>query len=176
MKKRILVFTLCLALMVSLCACGGGKKLTTDNINEYLSISATVTDCDVSKDSGSIRGIGYSAYDGEATVKIAVVNQSGANFENVKITCEVSTYVDCIPGPHAYGWEFNNGNKQTGTKAHVDKNYKTVTITLPYDGNWSSTEKLTLELYEDGINYISSPYDLSNCYVTITDVSGTVKK
>lgn len=174
--KKTLACLLALAMCLSLCACGGGTKLTTDNIKNYLSIKASVSNCEVDKKRDSILGVGVTSYNGEATVEIEVVNQSGATFENVSITCDVFTYVDCIPGPHAYGWEFDSGNEQTGLHPHTDKNYKTITITLPYDGNWSKTEKLSLELYEDGINYITAPYDLSNCYITITDVSGTVKK
>ncbi len=174
--KKTLSLIMLTVIVISLAACGSSVKLTTENINNYLSIKASVSDCNVEKESGSILGIPYNTYNGDATAKIEVVNQSGAKFENVTITCKVYTFVDCIPGPVGYGWEFNNGNNQTGNNPHTDMNYKTITITLPYDGNWDSQENLTLKLYEDGIKYITAPYELDGCYVDIIDVTGTACK
>ncbi len=175
--KKTLALLLALAMALSLCACGGGtEELTVDNIYDYLDIDASVADCEVTEDSHSIGGFGFNSYEGEATVEVSVVNQSDAKFEDVTITCEVCTDVSCISKSARYGWEFNSGNQQTGQEPHTDRNYKTIEISLPYDGNWEDTEDLSLVLYDDGINFIHAPYDFMACYVHVVDVTGKVKK
>lgn len=128
------------------------------------------------KDSGSIYGYQYYNYTGESTVKLEVVNQSGVKFENVTIVCELYTFVDFKGNDPLFGWEFKMGNQQTLTNSRVDsKNYKRITITLPYDGNWSTTEDLELTLYTSAINILMTPHELSDCYLRIASVSGTIE-
>jgi hypothetical protein len=165
-------------MILSLSSCGEKSveeksvELTVDNISQYLAINAVVTDCNVETDSGSVGGLYYENYNGDATVQIKVVNQSGAKFENVIIECELKTFVDCYPACH--GWEFNTGNKNSGEESSLDTNTKTIQIILPYDGNWDDTEYLTLEMYDEGHKFITAPWELSNCYINIVSVTGTV--
>lgn len=177
--KKTLALLLALVLMLSLCACGGsgGKtKLTKENINEYLAITSTV-DCNIDTDSGSIGGLGYKNYSGNATADIKITNQSGAKFENVNITLklEVLTF-DANKEGLICGWEFSSGNKHEGTTMADAINYKTVTVSLPYDGNWSSTEKLELALYSQWSDLLLSPAKLSSVYVSVEEVTGTIVK
>ena len=174
--KKILAVLLALVTLLSVCACGNSEssdkriELSVDNINQYIKLSTEIKDCTINKDSNSILGILYVDYSGNATVKISAVNQSGAKFENVTITCEIYTSVSSYPIP--YGWEFNYGNKNTG-KTNLDKNSKTLTISLPYDGNWSDTESLTLKLYDQSYYATTAPGELYGCYIKILNVSGT---
>ena len=171
--KRIISLLIVGIAILSLSSCGEKRvELTVDNISHYLNIDAFVTDCNVETDSGSVGGLKYKNYSGDATVQVKAVNQSGAKFENVIIECELKTFVTCYPACH--GWEFKTGNKNSGKESPLDKNTKTIKIVLPYDGNWSDTEYLTLEMYDEGKKFITAPLELSNCYLYITNVSGTV--
>lgn len=193
MKKLIAILT-ALTLCLPLCACSertdaiehttansesaDAINLTTANIDKYLSIDADVVDSNVEKETTSILGIGIYSYEGKATVKLNVVNQSGATFKNVTIKCRLSTFMNyssTIEG-HDYGWEFKTGNRQSILGNHDSKNYKDITITLPYDGNWSTTEELELVLYTETSKVFLTPYKLSSCYLTISSVSGTVEE
>ena len=176
--KKLMFFTLALVMLLNLTACGagGGIELTTDNIKEYVSIKASVVDSEVEKDSGSVGGLYYKNYEGEATVKLEVVNQSGAKFENVSIVCEVYTFPYFNADGPTYGWEFKSGNKQYLNNVADSENYKSITITLPYDGNWSTTENLELVMYTETSKIPVTPSELSTCYVRIVSVSGTAKK
>jgi len=167
--KRIIILAVIVIMALSLFSCGGKRvELTTDNIDQYLDISAVVKDSDVEAVPASIYGAYYKNYEGDATVELQVVNQSGAKFENVEIECELYTHVDLFP--ICCGWEFDSGNVNSGTSSNSDKNSKRVRIVLPYDGNWRDTENLTLEIYEGGS---MDPSELSSCYVKILSVSGT---
>jgi hypothetical protein len=179
--KKIIAMFLVLVTLLLVCSCGNSEsgnsesgdkriELSVDNINQYINLSTEIKDCTVNKDSGSIHGVSYVDYSGNATVKVSAVNQSGAKFENVTITCEIYTFVNSHPIP--YGWEFNYGNKNTG-KTNLDKNSKTITISLPYDGNWSDTEALTLKLYGQLNYFMPDPSKLYGCYIKILNVSGT---
>lgn len=176
--KKALSIVLALIMCLSLCACGSSNQpqpitLTTANIREYLSISAAVESCNIDEEKHSFLGITRTIYTGDARVKIQAVNQSGRNFKNVIIKCRISTTVDgMFEAP--YGWEFTSGNQQTGTNPLTDENYKIITITLPYDGNWSDTESLSLEFYEASFGFVS-PVKLSDCDIKIMEVTGTVE-
>lgn len=173
--KKIISLLLVITMVLSLCACEKEIPLTTENIQEYLSVSAIVEDCEI--ESSKIFGITF--YDGKATLKINTFKKSNVTFQNVTIKCKVYTGVETSPSFYElYGWEFNSGNKQTGTTSVTDENYKIITIDLPYNGEWSGKEKLTLEWYEGGTH---RPYELgettwSGYGVEIVEVTGTVVK
>ena len=172
--KKALSLILALVMCLSLCACGEEEKeptttlLSTDNVKDYLSFQATVTECEVNEEEGFL----YNDYDGTAKVRLSVVNQGDAKFESVRLTLKLSTKVSCITGPVPYGWEFRVGNKQTGTEPHTDVNYKTVEIVLPNDGNWEETFDLKLALYGD--QYRFAPSKLNDCSIEVVSVVGTV--
>lgn len=174
MKKFLLVIT-AIAVMLSLAACGS-ESLTTENLDKYLSISTTVTDCEVDSNSGSVFGLYYKNYTGDAMVRVDVVNQSGSKFENVDIKCKLYTFIDFDHQDPASGWEFCYGNNQILKGSTDSQNYKIIEIHLPHDGNWSSIEELKLAQYLDGCEYLTPPRKLSNCYLEIVSVSGTVSK
>ena len=175
--RRALSLILALVMCLGLCACGGKKvELTTDNIKEYLSIEATVVNADVDSSSGSVGGFYYKNYSGVATVKLEVVNQSGAKFANVSIVCELYTFPVFYKGGPAYGWEFTSGNQQYLNEVTDSENYKSISISLPYDGNWSTTVNLELELYTSVSKLGVPPSELSSCYVRIISVTGTAEK
>lgn len=185
--KKVLSLVLTLVMCLSLCACGNNGKevsdqkqseeitLTTENVENYLSINTNVLDCDITQDKGSVLGLYYKNYEGEAEIEIDVVNRSDATFLDVVIECEVYTYVTCESGDAWYGWEFDYGNVNSGGKTHSDTNRKRITITLPSDGNWYRTEDLTFEAYDDQINFLFGPSELTVCGIDIISVTGTVK-
>mgnify|MGYP000068346956 FL=1 len=173
MKKAlslILLFAICLGLT----GCGNNKvELTLENVKEYLNITASVTDSDVEKTSKSVAGIYTKAYKGTSKVELRVTNQSGMKFQNVEIKCKLSVFNRTAGG--IYGWEFNTQNVHEG-ETLSDDNYKYVTIVLPYDGNWSGTEKLTLKPYSDGYKFTFDVKELDSCQLEIISVSGTAIK
>ena len=171
--KKAITLLLAAVMALSLAACGGNKtvKLTTENIEEYLTISKTVVSSDVATTNNSIAGISFKSYSGESEIKIETVKQSDVNFENVTLTCELRA----VTSPQS-GWEFVSGNKPDadtwektgGATAHS----KTITITVPFDGNTSTTEKLELAIYAELKDVIVAPSKLSSFTVTVTDVTG----
>ena len=173
--KKLLALLLALLMCLSLCACGSRKtELTKENIKDYLSFSSTV-DCDVDTDTGSILGFRYKKYSGDATADIKITNQTGAKFENVNITLKMKSLTfDANAEGIICGWEFSNGNKHEGSKRADAINYKTVKVSLPYDGNWSSTEKLELVLYTQWSDLLFAPLELSSISIEIVDVSGKI--
>ena len=176
--KKIITLYLALVLVLSLCACTEKQpseiELTEANIYEYLSIATDVKSSTVDSEKESIMGIGITTHTGDATIDINVVNQSPNHFKNATITCEIYTFVNLYPA--GYGWEFDYGNRQTGTSSNNDENYKAITISLPYDGNWNGTESLSLALYDDGSEFMfQAPAALKSCYLRIVDVKGTVE-
>lgn len=182
--RKTLSLILALVLCLSLCACGKPEKqpttqtitLTTANIKSYLHIDADVIDCNIDDEQGSILGLYYKNYKGDAEVEIEVVNQSTATFENVTIVCDVYTYVECENTSSWYGWEFDYGNEYSGGKTRSDKNSKRITITLPSGGNWSDTETLSFVAYDDQANFLFGPSELTLCGIDIISVTGTVTK
>lgn len=177
MKKiGLLVMLIGVCLCLAACSSSSSKELTTENIGEYLSIKANVIDSNVTTKNSTVAGIGIKSYSGSSTVGLQIVNQSSAKFENVEITLEVSTDLDTMNVPAWFGWEFNTGNQQTGKASRMDKNYKIIKVALPYDGNWSSTENLSLALYAGSGEYLFTPRELSYCNVKVTNVKGIVKK
>ena len=179
--RKALFLLLAIALCLSLCACGEKeeplteKKLTTDNIGSFLNIDANVIDCDIQEEKGSVYGLFYKLFEGDAQIEIEVVNQSDAKFTDVTIECEVYTYVTCETTDSWYGWEFDYGNNNSGGKSHSDKNSKRITIKLPNDGNWSNTEDLTFVAYDSQMNFLFGPSELTICGIEIISVTGTVK-
>lgn len=172
--KKVIAISLMLVICFGLMGCSDGKvELTLDNINKYLSITADVIDSDVEKTTKTVYGIYTKSYSGDAKVQVKATNQSGMKFQNVEIKCKLSVFNGTAGG--IYGWEFNSGNVCEG-KTLSDDNYKYVTIVLPYDGNWSSTEKLTLELYSDGVKYMFDIDELNSCKIEVISVSGTAVK
>ena len=181
MKKTvslILAFVMCL----SLCACSSTDKqteptkteLTKSNIEHYLAFTSNV-DCKVETETGSIYGFYYKNYSGSATANIKVVNQSGAKFENVTITLKLyNVTFNANSEGIICGWEFTSGNHFEGSTLANAINYKTITITLPYDGNWSGTETLELALYTQWSDMITSPSKLSRLSYEIVKVTGNV--
>lgn len=174
--KKVLALVMALVLVLSLAACGGNKevKLTMDNINDYLSVTATC-DCSIDSDSGSIGGLYYNNYSGDATVDIKITNKTSAKFENTKVTLYVSNVV-FTGGSNGVicGWEFTNGNIHEGS-GMAASNKKTIELELPSDGNLNKTEHLKLTLYgqwKDLLNRTPNELSDSDIIVGIEDVSG----
>ena len=170
--KKIFSLLIVVVILLSLSSCGDKRvELTVDNIKHYINLDAIVADCNVEAESGSVMGIKYKNYRGDAKIEVNAVNQSGAKFENVIIECELYTHLETYPAKH--GWEFNNGNRNSGTDSYKDTNTKKIRIVLPYDGNWSHTESLSFVMYDEGRKFLASPLELSYCYLNILSVSGT---
>ena len=173
-KYTASLLALCLGL--SLAACGGGKKteLTKENIGDYLAFTSSV-DCSMDTDSGSVLGLFYKNYSGDAAADIRIINQTGAKFENVTITLKLKAMnFDANQNGLICGWEFTSGNNHEGTSRSDALNYKTIKVALPYDGNWNTTEHLKLVLYSKWSDLIGSPSGLNSIYFEVTDVTGTV--
>ena len=157
-KTKSIIVMFMLILMVVESGCSIGKK---------------TCDCDLTEDSGSVRGIYYEDYSGESTAEITITNQSSARFENVTLTLCIYTY-----GTYSHydedvcGWEFTRGSRTEGS-GPTAKTYKTIEVDLPYDGDWNTTEQLELVLYTQWSDLVITPV-LHNVYVEVVDVSGTV--
>ena len=177
MKKAIsllLAFVMCL----SLCACGGGDsdkskttevELTVANVKDYLRFSAKVEECNF--DEG---GLGYLGAEGDAKILIEAINNSGAKFKDVTITCEI-----WVAGGLRCGWEFTRNNNRCEEDHKEAYNYKVVTITLSYDGEATVEEKLEWANYksEDWSGGKMPVYDeLSDddIQINVIEISGTV--
>lgn len=190
MKKTITIL-LTLIMALSLVACGGGQeieepsseqgiKLTTENIREYLSFDAVVTDCNIEKSTGSTMGMSYNDYSGNATVSVNITNNSGVKFKNVELTFKLYNYVDFLyKNGDKYGWEFSIGNEKNFSNAdEIDRsseNSKVLKVSLPYDGNWNDSLTMNLVQYTSGILSSYAPSEkYCNCYITLISVSGTV--
>lgn len=77
-----------------------------------------------------------------------MTNQSGARFENVTLTLELYTVsFNSSRNGIVCGWEFrsgNIGNVDSNTSIADAENSKRITVNLPFDGDWDSTEQLEL--------------------------------
>lgn len=157
---------------LSLVACGGNSKketinLTLDNLSEYLTLEANVTESELDKTSQGITG-------GSAEVKITATKQSDISFEAVSIKIEASTGISYFNGLE-YGWEFVSDNKQDTEFEHgisPNNNYKTITLSVPFEGDMETVENLTFVPYRN--YYILTPKELSSVHIKVIDVSGSV--
>ena len=176
--KKLFILILALLMVLSLAACGdeGGKKteLTKDNVKDYLAFSSNV-DCNVNTDKGSVGGFGYKNYSGDATAEIKITNQTGAKFENVKLNLKLKI-ITCEVGKKGLicGWEFKNGNHQEGSTRANYLSYKTISVDLPYDGNWNTSENIELVLYSQWSDLVMAPMKLSNVSIEVVDATGSV--
>ncbi|MEE1017603.1 MAG: hypothetical protein U0L27_08035 [Ruminococcus sp.] len=175
--KKILALLLVIIMSLSLVACGGKKevKLTMDNVKDYLEVTSQC-ECDVDNDEGSVKGIYYNNYTGEATLKIKISNKTEAKYENTKVTLYISN-VRFTGGSNGVicGWEFSNDNIHEGS-GMSGKNYKTLEVEVPADGNTEVTERLELKLYSQWSDLVGrTPDKLSNSDINvgIDNVSGT---
>ncbi len=134
-------------------------SLTKSNYSNYLTIDLSVIDSTASTEYEYIPQLGTGIYvsEGNTTIQLSTINQSGAKFENVSIVCEITV--------SPVGWEFNNGSSS-----------KKVTLTIPYDGNCtSSIISLEFDPSVDGSGFPSELADY-NFRVKVTSISGTVVK
>ena len=176
--KKICSLLLVIAMLSSLCACGGendsssGKTevLTADNVSEYLDVNAEVVSCTTNEGYNSI--LKWATNEGTAKILIETQNDSGAKFKKVTVTCEVT-----ITGSGNYGWEFVDGNipsEDRGTsEVGRNDNSKIIKIDLPYDGEESVYEEVELALYTD--EEYAMVTELSNVSVRLIDAYGTVE-
>ncbi len=183
MKKTvtiILAVVLAISAVLSLTACGSQPvNLTKDNIDEYLSFSTEISDKNVDVDKKSALGIPITNYSGDATEDVKISNKNGAKFQDVTIKLMLKTYTEINEKGEVYGWEYTSGNEQNLTGSRLDSyNYKIVDVKLPNDGNYSSTEKLKLEMYQSlSSNLIFDPEtDDIIAGSEVVEVSGTASK
>lgn len=175
--KRLLSLGLIIVLVLSLAACGK-KELTSDNIKDYLSFSSTV-DCDVETDEGfvtiDVYPISYKIYSGEATADIKITNQTGAKFENAKLELKLKI-ITCEANEDGLicGWEFKKGGHKEGSNRGNYLSYKTITVDLPYDGNWNTSEIIELVLYSKWKDLSSAPMELSNVSIEVVSATGSI--
>lgn len=175
--KKLLAFTLAAALALSLVACGGKDKkveLTTENIEEYLTISNEVVSSNIDTRSSSPIGFRIYSFSGESKIKVETMKQSDVNFEDVTITCRL--YYTNSP---KFGWEFKSGNIKSDETFDLtgapEENSKTVKLTIPFDGSASIEESLELALYVDGKDLqVMKPYEMDFFSIEITEVTGNV--
>ena len=184
--KKAIALLLAVLVFLSFAACGSkeleGTELTTENINEFLSYSAEVVDCNIEKDSGSVMGLSSTDYTGDADVVISVTNTSGANFQNVELTFKLYTWPDFLfMDGDKYGWEFSSGNEKNFSSAdEIDRsseNSKTLKVSLPYEGNWEGTQTMKLVQYTSGIFSMYEPKESNcHCFIKLMSVSGSAVK
>ena len=176
----ILAIVISMSTMLSLAACGSKPiELTKDNIEEYLSFSTEISDKNVDEKKSAPLGFPMTTYTGEATEDIKIANKNGAKFQDVTIKLMLTIDTELTDKGEVYGWEYTSGNNQNFTGSRLDSyNYKTIDIELSNDGNYSSTEKLTLEIYkpsEVGIFCNPKKYGIL-ASSKIVEVSGTAVK
>ncbi len=162
--KKVLALVLAITMVFALCSCGQQKiELTEDNYQDYLTITVDVLDTKVEKKTGTILGFYYRNFEGASMVRLRVVNQSGAKFENVEIACELTPFnpnVGCK-------WKFMPNKSLT----------QGIALTLPFDGNYES-QIYELELFPDtqwsDWTAVADPSELYWCTINILSISGTV--
>ena len=147
--KKTLLFVLSLAMLLSLCACGGGSKeipLTVDNIDDYLAF-----EFDYSKVERE-RKIGMSFGYTDITMKSYAV--SAGSFNDVEITVEI---------PLTNGWSVTSSDE-----AYDENNDETLicSFRLPASGEYTDTHSLIASV-------VFSDPDSNNVKYNITSVSGT---
>lgn len=165
--KKIITILCVAALLLSLVACGGKEtkvELTTENISDYLNIEA-----DVTKSTLDVSGKGvFSTGNGNAEITIKSEAISESIFEDVTITCKVTTFGE---ESYPYGWEFTSDNERGVLDS---ENYKMITIDIPKDGNISIIEELNFVLYADkGYSPIPAK-ELDSISFKVVEITGNV--
>ena len=158
-------------------------KLTTENIDKYLKIEVSALDYTTDYRKDPAFHMMYDYY-GSGTLKISVTNQTSNRFENVTIGLKVKDWLgladseDDISGG---GWEFDTGNVLEKEEEVLESgtfinwyNSKDFSITLPYDGNWTTTENISYHSYSYSWFPISESQLTPWLQKDILSVSGSV--
>lgn len=137
-----------------------------------MKVNATVEECNF--DEGEMGTGFYLGAKGDAKILIETINNSGAKFDGVTITCEVT-----VAGGFTCGWEFAQGNIRSEDKPTLEYNSKLVKIDLSHDGTGSVTESLKWENYkgewEDQKLLVFDELDNSDVSINIVEVTGLVE-
>lgn len=177
--KKALSLILALVLCLSLCACGGTEEaktesvaLTTANISQYLKVNATVEECNF--DEGEMGSGFYLGAEGDAKILIETINNSGAKFDGVTLTCEIT-----VSGGFTCGWEFTKDNIRSEDEHSREDNSKIITIDLSYNGEGSVTENVKWVNYkgewENQMLLVYDELDNSDVDIEIIEVTGLVE-
>lgn len=125
-------------------------------------------------DEGEMGSGFYLGAEGDAKILIETINNSGAKFDGVTLTCEIT-----VSGGFTCGWEFTKDNIRSEDEHSREDNSKIITIDLSYNGEGSVTENVKWVNYkgewENQMLLVYDELDNSDVDIEIIEVTGLVE-